>query len=209
MERNPNDNLGTGGLGGSQNSGLGGSSALGAGTDSISVTGTSGVGGSYGSTGAGDVGSLDLGQSSGSGFGGQQSLGDRAGHAKDVAADKFAQAKDVAGDKLGQAKEKASQLKSTLADKLEAGASSLRQPAGGASQFAADGSIAANGNPQLQKLQETGAAAMQKSAEFLRNGDLKATVEDQMRTNPGRTLLIALGLGYVLGKAIRGNDNRY
>ena len=194
MERNPNDMPGSG-LGGMNS----GSSALGAGTDSISVTGTSGATGTYST---GDVGSLDLGQGS------HQSMSDRAGHAKDVAADKLAQAREAAGDKLGQAKEKASQLKATLADKLEAGASSLRQP-GGASQFAADGSVAGGGNPQLQRLQETGAAAMQKSAEFLRNGDLKTTIEEQMRTNPGRTLLIALGLGYVLGKAIRGNDNRY
>ncbi len=47
---------------------------------------------------------------------------------------------------------------------------------------------------------------MSKSADWLRNGDLKADIEQQVRENPGRTLLIALGLGYVLGKAFRSND---
>jgi hypothetical protein len=45
---------------------------------------------------------------------------------------------------------------------------------------------------------------MEKTASFLRGeGDLKSAVEEQVRTAPGRTLLIAVGLGYVLGKAIR------
>ena len=38
---------------------------------------------------------------------------------------------------------------------------------------------------------------------FLRIGDVKEMLEEQVRTNPARTLLIALGVGYLLGKAIR------
>jgi hypothetical protein len=60
----------------------------------------------------------------------------------------------------------------------------------------------------VQKLASTGADVMQKSAEFLRNGDLRGSIEEQVRTNPGRTLLIAVGVGYALGKMLRGNDNR-
>jgi hypothetical protein len=44
---------------------------------------------------------------------------------------------------------------------------------------------------------------MQGAAEFLRNGDLGQTIETQVKEHPGRTLLIALGVGYVLGKAFR------
>jgi hypothetical protein len=214
MERNPNDSLSTGASsvpGGT--SGSTGASALGAGTDSISVTGT-GLGqnaasgaGTYGSTG-GDIGSLDLGSAQG-GSAGQQSLGDRVASARDTATDKLSQAKDVAGERLGQAKEKATQLKSTLADKLEAGANSLRsgQPADGA-QFAGVGGATAESDAQLAQLKSTGANVLQKSADFLRTGDMRSSIEEQMRTNPGRTLLFAVGIGYVLGKAIRGGDRR-
>ena len=44
---------------------------------------------------------------------------------------------------------------------------------------------------------------MQKTADFLRSGDMRGSIEEQVRTNPGRTLLIALGVGYALGKALR------
>jgi hypothetical protein len=70
------------------------------------------------------------------------------------------------------------------------------------------GATTADGNAQLAQLRTTGADVMQKTAEFLRTGDLRGSLEEQMRTNPGRTLLIAVGLGYVLGKAIRGGDRR-
>lgn len=213
MERNPNDSLSSGAgsvsgsVPGSTNPGTG-ASALGTGTDSISVTGTgAGQNASSGSTGTGgDVGSLDLGGSRG---GAGASMQDRLGNAREVAGEKLGNAREVAGERLGQAKEKASQLKATLADKLEAGANSLRQqPQGGSQQFAGDDGATVDSNPQLAHLRSTGADAMQKTAEFLRSGDLRTTVEEQMRTNPGRTLLIAVGLGYVLGKAIRGGDRR-
>ena len=41
------------------------------------------------------------------------------------------------------------------------------------------------------------------TAQWLRDGDLKGDIENQIKTNPGRTLLIAAGLGYLLGKAFR------
>ena len=39
--------------------------------------------------------------------------------------------------------------------------------------------------------------------QWLREGDLRATIETQVREHPGRTLLIALGVGYMLGKTFR------
>jgi hypothetical protein len=203
MSRTPNDPL---------YSGSGSTSGSTSGADSFGVTGT-GAGqsastGAYGSTSGSGLGGnvSDLGSTGGS----QQGVADRLNSAKDAAGEKLGQAKDMAGEKLGQAKEKATQLKSTLADKLEAGASSLRrqgQP-GDTLGLAGEGATgAAASNPQLQKLASTGADALQASAEFLRNGDLKSSIEAQVRTNPGRTLLIALGVGYALGKVIRGNDS--
>ena len=206
-----------------------GNSALGGGTDSLGVTGTGAgqgsaggltpssagsqsMGGSYGSSSSGE-GGQGLAEQPMTGGAGGQGLGERVQDAKGAAADKLAQARDVASDKLsqardvaserlGQAKERATELKATLADKLDQGAQSLRQQ-GGAQQFAgANGATA--GNEALNRYATPAAAAMEKTAEFLRGeGDLKGAIEEQVRTNPGRTLLIAVGLGYVLGKAIR------
>jgi len=47
---------------------------------------------------------------------------------------------------------------------------------------------------------------MQSSADWLRDADLdglKTGIERQVKEHPGRTLLIAVGIGYLLGKALR------
>ena len=114
--------------------------------------------------------------------------------------------KSVASDRLGQVREKAGELKTTLADKLEAGATSLRNQGGGQqlAGLGADGSATATAsNDPMARFAAPAADAMQKTAEFLREGDLKATIENQVRTNPARTLLIAVGVGYLLGKALK------
>jgi len=182
MERNPTDNMGTSGAG-----------ASGVGTDSLS-TGSENA--SFDST------NTSNGNDNGAG------LADRVDSARATATNAMNQAKDVASERLGQAKEKASQLKSTLADRLDASANSLRQQAQGGQLVGAgaDGSSAASGllsNDQVQRLAGPAADAMQKTAQFLREGDLKEALEEQVRTNPARTLLIALGVGYLIGKAVR------
>lgn len=120
------------------------------------------------------------------------------------------QAKHAVQDRLGQAKDKARELKSTLADKLDAGADKLRQRnrnaafAGattGTAGTAGTADIAAD--DRMAHMQDSMARGLSKSADYLRNGDLRGDIERQVRENPGRTLLIALGLGYVLGKAFR------
>jgi ElaB/YqjD/DUF883 family membrane-anchored ribosome-binding protein len=202
--------VGSGSLGAS-NTGVGASS-LGTGTDSLGVTGQGvdqnavdggpGLSASTGTWGEGSLGQQNAGQG----------LGNRLNTARDTATEKLQQARTVATERLGQAREKATELKSTLADKLEAGANSLRQQGqGGAQQFAGVGTdgtaTASTSNDQLSRLATPAADAMQKTADFLRNGDLQATIENQVRTNPARTLLVAVGVGYLLGKALR-NDNR-
>lgn len=181
---------------------------------------TGGLGNSSTSPNFGGTGSMGSGMSEGA-----SDTGSRVQNAKDTAADKFGQAKDVAADKFGQAKsavssglgtakEKASTLNASLADKLEAGANKLRQStAGSGSPYAPsvgiDGSAALSSagtsNEAVGQLGTRAADALQGTANFLREGDIKASIEEQVRTNPARTLLVALGVGYVLGKALRGS----
>jgi hypothetical protein len=106
-------------------------------------------------------------------------------------------------------KGKASALPSMLADGLEAGAQALRQrrstslstagtSTGASPAISEDSSIAA--------VTDTLASGMQSSAEWLRDADiekLKDGVEQQVKEHPARTLLVALGAGYLLGKALR------
>jgi len=194
---------GAGGLGaGGSTGGYGGGSGLGG-----SMDGTAGyadsAGGSYGGTTATSTSpTLDAEAES------------RTDQLRDTAKDQAAAARE----KLGQAGERAKDMKrnveQTLADKLEAGANRLRQRgtsgASGAgtstpAYAAAGGATAAPiaTDARMDDLQGNVAKGMEATADWLRNGDLKSTVEEQARTNPGRTLLVALGVGYLLGKAIR------
>ena len=118
--------------------------------------------------------------------------------------DRLQQGREVVTDKLGQVRDKAGNLKATLADKLEAGANSLRER-GQSGQLAGamGGATAGVSDERMQQLSGTAANALQSTATFLREGDLQGSIEEQVRTNPGRTLLIALGVGYMLGKALR------
>ena len=102
-------------------------------------------------------------------------------------------------------KDKAAGLPGLLADGLEAGANALkqRQP----SAVSGDGSsVAASSDSNITAVTETLASGMQSSADWLRQADmdkLKAGVEQQVKEHPARSLLIALGAGYLIGKALR------
>ena len=70
--------------------------------------------------------------------------------------------------------------------------------AGSAVAVADDSGIAA--------VTDTLASGMQSSADWLRDADLdqlKAGVEKQVKEHPARSLLVALGAGYLIGKAFR------
>jgi hypothetical protein len=116
------------------------------------------------------------------------------------------QTKAAAQNKLGQVKDKARELQSSLADRLDAGADKLRQrQAGTLAGATAEGSAAVASDDRMAQMNDSVARGMQKSADWLRNGDLKGDLERQVRDNPGRTLLIALGVGYLLGKAFKSD----
>ena len=48
------------------------------------------------------------------------------------------------------------------------------------------------------------------ATDWVKQADLegiKSGIEQQVRSNPTRSLLVALGLGYLLGRAMRGNGS--
>ena len=159
-------------------------------------TSTGGTG-SLGSTGAGMAGNTDLTGGRDFGTSGVTDTTDRAD-----------QVKANVDQKLGRVKDKARELQSTLADRLDSGAEKLRQRSQRATLAGATGTADVDvASPErMTQVQDSVARGMHKSADWLRNGDLKADIEKQVRDNPGRTLLIALGVGYLLGKAFRGGN---
>ena len=165
--------------------------------------GQSGTGGeSFGGT-TGGFDQHPAGASSGSGTGEAQGSDFGGASGADQAAGRFKQGRDAVGEKLGQAREKAGELKMTLADKLEAGAEKLRQRGQSGLYAGAGAGSTVAADDRMAELGGTLADGLQGTADFLRDGDLKESIEKQVKDHPGRTLLIALGVGYVLGKAFR------
>jgi hypothetical protein len=106
----------------------------------------------------------------------------------------------------GVVKQKASTIPAMLADGLEAGAQALRQN-NLTVVSASDGSSAsASSDSSIATVTDTIADGMQSSAQWLRDADLeklKNGVEKQVKEHPARSLLVALGAGYLIGKALR------
>ena len=118
------------------------------------------------------------------------------------------------GEKIADAgsavRDKAGSFKNTIADALVSGAEKLRrQTAGGQMAAASDGVAAADTIAEENRLAQTSnqiAGGMQGAAEWLREADLdgvKTGIERQVKEHPGRSLAIAVGVGYLLGKAFR------
>jgi hypothetical protein len=104
-------------------------------------------------------------------------------------------------------RESTGNAKNKLADALESGADKLRQRGGrgqlSASAGSADVSVSGDG---VANVTDRVAGGMQATADWLRDADLdtlRSGVERQVKDHPGRTLLLAVGVGYLLGKAFR------
>lgn len=121
-----------------------------------------------------------------------------------------------AGDRLAgvgsKAREGVGNAKDRLATVLESGAERLRDRAhpGGATLAGAtaEGGSAALTEGRVAHVSDKVAGGMQATADWLRDADLdglKSTIETQVKEHPGRTLLIAAGLGYLIGRAFRNN----
>jgi hypothetical protein len=117
-----------------------------------------------------------------------------------------------AGEKLSgvgsSLRERAGGAKDSLANALESGAEKLRARSNDGSMAgasAAGGSVAV-ADDRMAQVTSRVAGGMEGAADWLRDADLdglKASVEQQVKEHPGRTLLIAVGVGYLLGKALR------
>ena len=209
MERNANDTFGnqnpndatTGGGFGS----TGGTGSQ-AGSQGTNASGTGGFGGSTsGSTGSGGYDGTSDASFSRDTSADSGSMSDRAKSAMGTAQEKLADAGSTVREKAGT-------LKHSLADALESGAERLRQQAAGGGQTA--GAAATGGSVgmvadqpnRMADVSNQVAGGLQASADWLRDADidgLKTGLERQVKEHPGRTLLIAAGLGYLLGKAFR------
>ena len=103
-------------------------------------------------------------------------------------------------------RDRAVQMKTQLADKLETGAGRLRQRATNTKKI--DNAIATTKQRVLETSDRV-AAGMERSADWLRSANVSSFqqgLERQVRDNPGRTLLIAGAIGYLLGRAFKGKD---
>jgi hypothetical protein len=103
-------------------------------------------------------------------------------------------------------KQRASTIPAILADGLEAGAEALRQQRPTASGSGPGTSVAVVDDSSIAAVTETLASGMKSSADWIRDADLeklKGGVEKQVKEHPTRSLLLALGAGYLLGKVLR------
>jgi hypothetical protein len=103
-------------------------------------------------------------------------------------------------------RQKASTIPAMLADGLEAGAEALRQRRPSPNATTPGTSVAVANDSSIDAVTDTLATGMQSSAEWLRDADidkLKSGVEKQVKEHPARSLLVALGAGYLIGKILR------
>ena len=118
-------------------------------------------------------------------------------------------AKEKAAEVGSSVRQRAGTLKDSLADVLDSGADRLRQRGGQGGELAVAtdiGSTPAQTDARVTQVTTRVAGGMEATADWLRETDLegmKVGIERQVKEHPGRTLLVAVGLGYLLGKAFR------
>ncbi len=149
--------------------------------------------------------------SSHSAFGTQSS--DRSADANNDAtgiADRAKNAAGVAGDKLAEVgsavRDSAGNAKTSIADALQSGAERLRQQSAGGAGATGAGAAAISDDSRISQASKQLAGGMQGASDWLRDADLdglKSGLERQVKEYPGRSLAVAIGLGYLLGKAFR------
>jgi ElaB/YqjD/DUF883 family membrane-anchored ribosome-binding protein len=121
-------------------------------------------------------------------------------------------AQEKLADVGSSVRERAGTMKNSLADALSSGADRLRQrgtsstPSSQLAGATDAGSVAVESEGRTTQVTNKVAGGMDATADWLRQADLaglKTSIEGQVKEHPGRTLLIAAGLGYLLGKALR------
>jgi hypothetical protein len=145
-------------------------------------------------------------------FSGSAGSTEQAQNLKDRARSAIGSAGGRLADVGSSVRERAGTAKDRLADALESGAERLRNRGSGDGTLAgatSAGSTAVANDGRVAQISDRVAGGMERSAEWLRDADidgLKTGIEEQVKEHPGRTLLIAVGLGYLLGRAFRGNQ---
>jgi ElaB/YqjD/DUF883 family membrane-anchored ribosome-binding protein len=162
----------------------------------------------------GDTGTLGSGMQGGQGTQGTQGAQGTQGSQSaqgmtDRARDLAGSAQEKLADIGSTVRDRSGNLKASLADALSTGADRLRQRgASGGMQLASNAGVNVSSDTQDQAAQLTTrvAGGMDATADWLRDADLdslRLSVERQVKDHPGRTLLIAAGVGYLLGKALK------
>lgn len=205
MDRNgfADDATPTGGVGGGGGGGAGGA------RDFSSTSGYGNTGDLTGSQGYAAGSTADVGQAfPNSTTQPSPGFADRAREVAGTAQEKLA-------DVGSTVRERSGQMKNSLADALHSGAEKLRHRTTSASTSVSDtplagatntGSVAVATEHRTAQVGNKVATGMDAAADWIRETDLdslKTGVERQVKEHPGRTLLIAAGLGYLLGKAFR------
>ena len=108
---------------------------------------------------------------------------------------------------MRQARDKINDTKSNIADKLETGAGTLRSRTreGAERVAAATSDLGTAATQRLQNYSDTVATRMERTAGWLRRrdaGDFTDNIVQQVQDHPVRTLLIAVGVGYLLGRSL-------
>jgi hypothetical protein len=130
----------------------------------------------------------------------------------DGAAENLSAARDKVSEVGGELKERAGgaletvhaqvgDLQATVADALDSGADVIRRRVIPRSRKPA---VRGGARARLTSAGEAVAGSLEQSAYWLREndmGDLGAFLRQQLRDHPGRTALVALGLGIMIGRS--------
>jgi ElaB/YqjD/DUF883 family membrane-anchored ribosome-binding protein len=145
---------------------------------------------------------------SGSRGGDESAFADRAREIAGTAREKFADVGSAARERTGS-------MKDSLADALDSGADKLRQRGHAMAEetkaSTPGGSTAVESDGRVSEMSYKVASGMKAAAGWLRDADIddvKASLERQVREHPGRSLLVAIGIGYVFGRAFRTDSTK-
>ena len=126
---------------------------------------------------------------------------DTVGAARDKVSEVGGELKERAGGALETVHSQVGDIQATVADALDSGAEAIRQRVGSVRERMP---AVRGARGRLTSAGEAVAGSLEQSAYWLREndiGDLGALLQQQLRDRPGRTALIALGVGILIGRS--------
>lgn len=112
---------------------------------------------------------------------------------------------DRVSDTVEQTKNKITEFGSATADKFEQNRVAMASGLEGAAESLHERADQLPGGPKVANLAHTAADKLNTTADFVRQHDLNrmmSDVEDVVKRNPGPSLLVAAGLGFLVARAI-------